>query len=169
MKMAKILSKWGDEGSPGNERTYTFRTDVGKGLGFSISDLANQGNAVFQAFDCRKCADLESMEPCRRDLRQRDGNRRLYVNGALVGCTPMPRCRCTRPTTPVTIGASAANARCYPGLLRRFELMKSAFTTRAACRASEIQAIYADGTNGKFDPNEFLILPVIPGRGAGQH
>ena len=153
-KEAKILVKWGDQGAYSNERSYSFQTDVGKGLGFSISDLANQGNAVFQAFVVANVLTLNQWNHVAATYDSATGARRLYVNGAPVGVHINAPVSVYTSTTPVTIGAWLR----APGVTQDYfdgSIDELGFYGRSLS-ASEIQAIYADGTNGDFNPNRSI-------------
>ena len=151
---AKILAKWGDQG------TYSQRTDLhfsnrrGEGSWLFDQRFGESGQCCVSGVRCRKCADFESMEPCRRDLRQRDGNSApLCERGAGWRAHQCPGSPVYTSTTPVTIGAWLRAPGVTQDYIRRFDIDELGFYGRSLS-ASEIQAIYADGTNGDFNPNK---------------
>jgi subtilisin-like proprotein convertase family protein len=155
---AMILSKWGDSGGYANNRSYVLSTVSGLGLLFSISDLANQGNNGFQQISVDGVLTLNAWNHVAATYDSATGIRHIYANGVNVLSHTNAPVDVYNSITPVTIGAWLRGPGeiegYFPGLIDEVSLYNRALSD------SEVNAIYSNGTNGKFNPFQFSTSPA---------
>ncbi|MEI9866433.1 MAG: LamG-like jellyroll fold domain-containing protein [Limisphaerales bacterium] len=152
----KILSKWGDQGAYAENRSYALKTTPGLGLGFTISDLANQGNTSFQEFTVNGVLILNTWNHVAATYDSVTGIRCLYVNGMIVGSLTNAPVPVFSSITPVTIGSFLRG----PGSVQDYFqglIDELSFYSRNLS-GNEIQAIYNAGNAGKCTAN----IPTPP-------
>ena len=143
-----IVAKWGDGGSWGGERAYSFHTLTGMGLRFAISDDENQGNAGYHDFDTpSNVTRLSTWNFVACVYDQPTGARRIYVDGAQVAERVDPPITVKDSVADLGIGAhlGAPNAfDCvFPGLIDEVEIFNRSLST------SEIRTLFQAGSAGK--------------------
>jgi Concanavalin A-like lectin/glucanases superfamily len=149
----KILSKWGDSGAYGDQRSYNLVTTPGLGVGFSFCDASNQEDGSFQQFSVPNVLTLNKWSHVAATYDIATGIRSLYVNGVKVGLhTNSPVDAVYASSAPVTIGAWSRDSgigntqNYFQGLIDEVSLYGRALSD------SEIQAIYNAGSAGKCVP-----------------
>ena len=105
-KGAVIISKWGDDGAWRDQRTYLLLMLSGLSVHFGISDDAHQWDPGFHRFASPPSAlGLNIWSLIAAVYDQASGERRLYVNGALVGRRVDPPVTVTAGSADLVIGA----------------------------------------------------------------
>ncbi|MEI9863682.1 MAG: LamG domain-containing protein [Limisphaerales bacterium] len=147
----KILSKWGDQGSFSGQRSYSFGTEPGLSLAFSISDLANQNNGAFHTFMVAGVLTLNTWNHVAATYNSAAGIRSMYVNGMKVASHTNAPVPVYNSIATETIGAWLR----APGSIEGYfhGSIDEVSLYGRFMSDSEIKAIYTDGTAGKFDPN----------------
>jgi hypothetical protein len=152
-----ILSKWGDRGDYGDNRSYVLSTVSGLGLLFSISDLANQENNAFQQITANDVLTLNAWTHVAATYDSTTGIRNLYVNGTNVLSNTNTPVAVYASITPVTIGAWLRGPGdiegYFPGLIDEVSLYGRALSD------SEIRAIYNAGSGGKCNFHPYIPPP----------
>jgi subtilisin-like proprotein convertase family protein len=154
----RILSKWGDQGSYSNNRSYAFTTEPGLGLQFGFCDLANQGSFAFQDFTVNNVLTLNAWNHVVATYDIATGIRCMYVNGTKIGSHTNTPVAAYSSITPVTIGSWIRQ----PGtVLYYFQGKIDELSMYGRTLSdSEVNAIYSNGTNGKFNPFQFSASPA---------